>query len=252
MTDKHLANVVEIFSSIQGEGPYIGERQIFVRLSDCNLNCEYCDTAFKKVKTIKYEAFPASQTFENISNPIDGKKLTSLIENINYMENRALSLTGGEPLLHTNFLKDFIPQIKNKFPDMKIYLETNGTLFEELADIIHLVDIISMDIKIKSSTGIDNNFEANKRFIKIAQQHSKVIFAKIIVTNRIQPKDIADISGLFLSLDDEIPLIIQPVTTQDKNLAIKSNKLLTLQESLMATISDVRIIPQVHPFMKLL
>ena len=38
------APIIEIFSSIQGEGLLIGERQIFVRFAGCNLDCTYCDT----------------------------------------------------------------------------------------------------------------------------------------------------------------------------------------------------------------
>ena len=37
----------EIFSSIQGEGPFVGYKQLFIRFCNCNLNCKYCDTEFK-------------------------------------------------------------------------------------------------------------------------------------------------------------------------------------------------------------
>ena len=42
------APIVEIFSSIQGEGLLVGRRQIFVRFAGCNLDCNYCDTEDSK------------------------------------------------------------------------------------------------------------------------------------------------------------------------------------------------------------
>lgn len=44
------AGVSEIFSSIQGEGKYVGCRQLFIRLIGCNMDCPYCDTD-KLIKT---------------------------------------------------------------------------------------------------------------------------------------------------------------------------------------------------------
>ena len=57
----------------------------------------------------------------------------------------SVSLTGGEPQLHAEFLKEFLPLIKE---ETKIYLETNATLPKNLETIKDYIDIISADIKL--------------------------------------------------------------------------------------------------------
>ena len=38
------ANLVEIFSSVQGEGPHVGQSTLFVRFGECDLRCRWCDS----------------------------------------------------------------------------------------------------------------------------------------------------------------------------------------------------------------
>ena len=52
MSDK--VRVKELFTSIQGEGPFIGYKQLFIRFCGCNLTCSYCDTDYRTVDSVEY------------------------------------------------------------------------------------------------------------------------------------------------------------------------------------------------------
>ncbi|MCK5661099.1 MAG: 7-carboxy-7-deazaguanine synthase QueE, partial [Methanosarcinales archaeon] len=65
-------HIYEIFNSIQGEGPYVGMRQVFVRFCGCNLACEYCDTYESRkdvISNCSVEKVPGSRIFSKIENP---------------------------------------------------------------------------------------------------------------------------------------------------------------------------------------
>ena len=79
-----MVKVKEIFTSIQGEGPYVGYKQLFIRLCGCNLNCKYCDTDFGLIGSREYSPEEIKQICE---------------QNIDC---HSVALTGGEPLLHTH------------------------------------------------------------------------------------------------------------------------------------------------------
>src|SRR5271155_4750219 len=91
LSDLRGSRIVEIFSSLQGEGLRVGERQIFVRLGGCNLHCDYCD----EPETIP---IPSGTIWT-------AKRIKKAIASFNRRRtHRAISWTGGEPLLHPAFL----------------------------------------------------------------------------------------------------------------------------------------------------
>ncbi len=147
------APLIEVFSSMQGEGVLIGCRQIFVRFAECNLSCDYCDTPFHGGPTCQIEAEPGSGCFNSHDNPVSMAEITRLISHWQHVSNNvhhSIALTGGEPLLHADLLKHWLPEVVSILP---VFLETNGTLPAELEKVLPLLDWISMDIKGSAVTG---------------------------------------------------------------------------------------------------
>ena len=217
-----IAQINEIFDSIQGEGPYIGYRQIFIRFCGCNIHCEYCDTEFEKGE--KYSV-------EDLLNKLNTFELNSI---------HSISLTGGEPLVHFEFLKEFLPKANKK-----IYLETNGTMSNALEQIIENVDIVSMDIKLNSSSKIGDIFLRHEEFIKVAVLHKKEIFAKIVFDENIQDFEINEC--IRLAKKYRLPLILQPKMDGNK-IAVSTNFIEETMKKFTNQYIDTRLICQVHKF----
>ena len=188
MTEQYKAKINEIFDSIQGEGPYIGYRQLFVRFCGCNLLCNYCDTEF------------------NQGDMYSVSELLNKVKSFDLEHIHSVSLTGGEPLLQYEFLKDFLPEIKKT--GAKIYLETNGTLTKALKNVLEYIDIISMDFKIDSSAKIGDIYSSHDEFLKTAKEAQKEVFAKLVFDENIKDYEINECVSLAKKYD--IPLILQP------------------------------------------
>ena len=188
-----MIKVKEIFASIQGEGPYVGYKQLFIRFCNCNLKCNYCDTEFSSDKEFKEYS------------PCELADLANGFEDIH-----SVSLTGGEPLLSIEFLEDFLPRVSKK-----IYLETNATLADNFLRVKPFIDIVSADIKLESATGIKDTFKFHDKFFEACQ--GVETFAKIVFNQNITDEEIFKCTELGKKYG--IELILQPETLSEDRMS---------------------------------
>ena len=218
------AKIREIFLSVQGEGSHVGERQLFIRFCKCNLKCNYCDTDFESEKSSDYDA-------------------QTLLDKVNsFGRELVLSLTGGEPLMSADFLEEFLPLAKKS--GHKIYLETNGTLPDSLKEVIDYVDVVSADIKLKSSTGMDIKFSLVHEFLRVASQ--KETFAKIVFDKNITEEEI--LKSVEIAKNCNIEIILQPMMIGN-NFAVSTEFCEEIFDKFCKLYTKVRIIPQMHKFL---
>lgn len=108
--DGTFLDVVSIFPTIQGEGPFAGCPAVFVRLAGCNLQCPLCDTDY---------------TSERMHCLVD-----SIADEVRRVRGRAtlVVITGGEP-----FRQPIRKLVDALLVDgYRVQIETNGTLYREL------------------------------------------------------------------------------------------------------------------------
>ena len=105
--------VHHLFSTIQGEGPFSGERAVFIRLSGCNLACPLCDTDYSS----KADLLTTREVFARVQ------------AHAPTYTDRLVVITGGEP-----FRQQIGPLVRTLLLDggYRVQIETNGSLFQPL------------------------------------------------------------------------------------------------------------------------
>ena len=114
----------EVFASLQGEGPSAGKPCAFVRLSRCNLACQWCDTAY----TWRFEGdnrpHRSNETHERKANQVTLSE-EDVAARIAALGQPRLVVTGGEPLLQAPALARMLALLPR---EIAIEVETNGTV----------------------------------------------------------------------------------------------------------------------------
>jgi 7-carboxy-7-deazaguanine synthase len=204
--------ISEIFFSIQGEGVNIGKPSIFIRFYFCNLNCIWCDSKY---------------TWENQDKAKEGIDyfLMDIQEILNYISkfdcNRVV-ITGGEPLLHQENLKNLLKELKNK--GFYIEIETNGTI-KPKEEIIKLVDLFNVSPKLSNSK-VDYKLRIRNEVLKVFSEINNSIFKFVIC----DIKDLDEVDELVKKLNiNKEKVYLMPEGTDEKT--IKERSLWLIDES---------------------
>lgn len=235
------ACINEIFSSPQGEGLYAGEKMTFIRFASCTLGCQWCDTDCNPNKFCR--VYISSQQTPDISiqNPVGIAKLNEIMGEF---PDGTVGVTGGEPLEQVGFLKEYLPILSGR---RKILLETNGIHFNALKEIAKYTDIISMDIKLPSSTGKRPLWKEHEQFLHAALETNAELYVKLVVTSSTSDRDINEAIKLLSKTNRYVPIFIQPVTPSEGFPdAISSDRILSLKRLLGAWLPNVRVSQQMH------
>jgi 7-carboxy-7-deazaguanine synthase len=246
------ASLIEIFSAIQGEGINVGTRQIFIRFGGCDLRCHYCDSqhTWQKQPTCQIEYTPGLRDFYTHPNPVSLSQLLVWTNQQNLANlHDSISITGGEPLLHSPFLMEFLPQLKAA-TGLPIYLETGGHRPQQLAQIIDYLDLVGMDIKLPGVSG-ENRWEQHREFLQLCYDRSVDIFIKLIVSDTTQLAELIQTAELVRSIDEDTVIFLQPVTPILENRDVRpptAAQVLAWQASIKEYLPHVRVIPQTHKF----
>jgi 7-carboxy-7-deazaguanine synthase len=130
--------IIEVFHSLQGEGPLTGVRTTFIRTARCNLRCAWCDTPYS-------------------FGPGRNRSIDSLLAQVSRDKTRYVCLTGGEPLLQSESL-----ELVERLADRGIVtvIETGGSL--DISPYLTIPRVVlSVDVKCPSSQMQNRNRWAN-------------------------------------------------------------------------------------------
>ncbi|WP_297982144.1 7-carboxy-7-deazaguanine synthase QueE [uncultured Methanobrevibacter sp.] len=171
--------VSEIFTSFQGEGPYVGTPASFLRLYGCNLNCEWCDTDIST-----YEILSVDEVLEILLTQMEFNNIKTLI------------ITGGEPTLQ---MKEITRLIDDLPEDIHVQMETNGSIFEYLSEIDYVV------------SPKENKEEVFKNYYKYDNVYFKFVIEK--------QEDIDEINELKKKYNYDKTIWLQPEFNRDVEIA---------------------------------
>jgi organic radical activating enzyme len=251
------ANLVEIFSSIQGEGTHVGATTLFVRFGGCDLRCRWCDSpqTWKRAPKCRIEVGRCSGEFETRDNPVAVEDVIAAAESLDLAAHDFASLTGGEPLLQPEAVGEVARAFRAKGP--RVLLETHGLATDGLESVIADIDVVSMDWKLSSDVrrasdprhgAVESFHTEHEKFAAIARRAPELV-VKLVITPASADDEIDEAVSRVEASAPEATLVLQPVTPFGAvREAPSAARLLALSTRISSRLAKVRVIPQTHKF----
>ncbi|HEV3265921.1 MAG TPA: 7-carboxy-7-deazaguanine synthase QueE [Acidimicrobiales bacterium] len=246
--------VSEVFSAIQGEGALVGTRQVFLRMTGCNIRCSYCDqpeALERRPGPCRIEQTPGRRDWEVLESPLAAETVAEAVDRLwRSMPHHSVSVTGGEPLMQSRRLTGLFRRLAGL--GMPLMAETNGTLVHALEELVGWLTYVSMDVKLTSVDGERVDPAIQRRFLEVSLRAEVDTWVKIVVgpdTDRGELTEAVTMVAGAASLAPVAPPVIylQPVTPfAAMTRGPSPDEVLGLQELALRIYPEVRVVPQTH------
>jgi len=218
--------ITEIYKSLQGESSYAGIPCVFVRLTGCNLRCNWCDSEY---------TFTGGQkmTLEEVESEV--YRLASV------EAPRLVEITGGEPMLQE---REVVPLMERLLASgCTVLLETSGErpLARVPAGVVKIVDVKC------PHSGEDGTFRAEN--LQTLRAHDEV---KFVVSDRLDYEFARDFARGHELATKVNAVIFSPAFRKDASGGRDSSQCLVdpreLAEWMLEDRVNARLGLQIHKF----